>query len=245
MHIQAVSSGVVVAGLTLATIPLGCGAAQEEYTVVERPHDQAANESHKDEPSAEVRQQIETCFKQHQGPWSQRKYSAHYKANANDRGALGNVELQKTTLDDALEVCVRKVIATTTIPEDVLRSGSSRPFSGGERMQREQRALVGSNESQNPIAWVFVIALEAVEIDVVVQVFVGAIAAVGTLAQPRKNPKDECTDKYDACIDTPLGSIQIDKRGTTVCASCLKRCVADEFWPSGFEITNGWQTCRY
>lgn len=245
MRIQTVSSGIVAAGLTLAIVPLGCGAAREEYTVVERPHDQAANESPKDEPSAEIRQQIETCFKEHKGPWSHRKYSAHYKANSNDRGALGNVELQETTLDDELERCVRKVIATTTIPEDVLRSGSSRPFSGGERTQREQRALVGSNESQNPIAWAFVIALEAVEFDVVVQVFVGAIAAVGTLAQPRKDPKDECIDTYDRCMETPLGRIQVDIKGTTVCASCLDRCIAQELWPSGFKILNRWQTCRY
>ena len=243
MRIQLASAGLVAAGLTLAIIPLGCGAAQEEYLVVERPSHEATDELRKDDLSAEVRGQVENCFKLHKGPWSQRKYSAHYKANSNERGVLRDVELQKTTLDDDLEVCVRKVIATITIPEAALRSGSSRPFSGGERMQREQRALVGSNESQNPIVWAFAIALEAVEFDVVVQVVVGAIAAVGTLAQPRKNPKDECIDKYDACMDTLLGRIQVDKRGTTVCASCLNLCIAQKLWPSGFEITNRWQTC--
>ncbi len=58
-------------------------------------------------------------------------------------------------------------------------------------MRREQRGPLGSNESQNPILWGLAIGLEAVEFEVVVQVFVGAIAAVGTLAQPRRNPKKD------------------------------------------------------
>ncbi len=244
MRIQKACSGLVAASLTLAIIPLGCGAAQDEYAVIERPHHETPEESRTDEVSAEVRQQVETCFKQHKGQWSQRKYSAHYKANSNENGALRDVKLQKTTLDDDLEVCVRKVIATIKIPENVLRSGSSRPFSGGERMQREQRALVGSHESQNPIVWAFAIALEAVEFDVVVQVVVGAIAAVGTLAQPRKNPKKDCVAKYVSCIASPLGSMVVNVHGESVCATCQTLCKRNGEWPSGFQTTQHWQTCE-
>lgn len=247
MEFRRTHSCVVAAGVALSMLPLGCGAAQEEYALVEPSQDaRMTEERHANDIPAAAQRQIQACFAQHKGPWSHVRYAARYEANSNKDGVLGHVKLQETTLDDEqIEPCVRGIIANLKVPESALRSRHSGPISGGERMTREQRGPLGSNDSQNPLVWVFLVVLESVEIEVTIQVLVGAIAAVGTIAtSTKKDPKDECSDKYDACQDTPLGKIEVDKRGTSVCASCLKLCISDGFWPAGFTITKRWQSCK-
>jgi hypothetical protein len=236
MRLRSAFLGVCTTAAVLALMPLGCGGAQEEYTVIERPRTEATTDPGRNELPPEIRQQVRACFGKHVGPWSQPKVSLRYGAKADPTGKLFEVALQETTLhDEEMVQCVRQAIAAMTISEQVLRARRSGPVSGGERMTREQRGSLGSNESQNPIVWGLYIVLEAVEFDVVVQVFVGAIAA---------DPTDNCLDKYVACMDSLLGNLQVDKRGTTVCATCKSRCEEDGVWPSGFKATHHWQTCR-
>ena len=119
-----------------------------------------------------------------------------------------------------------------------------RPFSGGERMMREQRGLLGS-ESQNPLVWVIAIVVDEVGVTTIIEVGIGIIAAVGILATPRKpSPKDECADKYSDCMDSPLGKLVVDVRGKTLCESCRSLCQADGAWPSGVRAQR-WHSCRY
>lgn len=111
---------------------------------------------------------------------------------------------------------------------------------------REQRGPLGNNDSQNPIAWALFLVLEGVEVEISIDVLIGALVAVGTLAMPRrKDPDEECLDKYVACQATPLGKLQVDVYGKTVCASCYTLCLDEGTWPSGFGKTRGWQTCRW
>ena len=110
---------------------------------------------------------------------------------------------------------------------------------------REQRGLLGS-ESQNPLVWVIAIVVDEVGVTTIIEVGIGIIAAVGILATPRKpSPKDECADKYTECMDSPLGRLQVNVRGETVCATCEKICIREGGWPMGFKPTGPWQTCRY
>jgi hypothetical protein len=153
------------------------------------------------------------------------------------------IQLRGTTMqDDEVEGCLRQVIAAMTVPEGALHSRSSKPFSGGERMMREQRGLVGSSDSENPIVFLGPFIVEAIGVDVLIEVGIGIIAAVGTLVLP-KSTKDFCTDKYSDCMDTPLGNIQVNKWGETVCATCQKNCNNKGVWPLGVILSNRWQSC--
>lgn len=239
-------SGLFAASAVFSMLPLGCGAAQDDYTLVAPSHEsQIADERPANDVPAEAQKQIQACFAQHKGPWSHHRYAARYEAYSDKNGALDNVKLQATTLDDEpIESCVRGVIASLKVPESVLRTRRSGPVSGGERLTREQRRSLGSNDSQNPLAWVFLVVLEAVEIEVTIQVLVGAIAAVGTIAtSTKKDPKDECKDKYDACQDTPLGDLMGNVRGMSVCGTCFDKCRKEGEWPLGFKRLNRWQSC--
>lgn len=243
----AVALGVVTLGL----VPLGCGAAQDDYSLVdpserERPTQSGwSSEGEKAQLESAARLQAQACLEKHGQPWSRRTYDLRYDAQVNEDRAITEVKLRDTTLPEDVEGCLRQVIGTLRVPEEALRSRSSGPVSGGETMRREQRGPLGSNESQNPLVWGFAILLEAVELEVVVQVFVGAIAAVGTIATSKKDPLKDCLDKYVACQDTPLGKLQVDVWGTSVCESCRRLCTKKGAWPSGFDKAVGWQTCTW
>jgi hypothetical protein len=255
MEVHTVFSGAVAAGLTLTLTSLGCGGAQEESTVVYRSLEIGAihappNQSEEVELPEATRQQIKACMDRRAGQWSERSYAVQYDAKATDRGAMVEVKLRDTTLhDDEVEGCLRRAIAAMTVPEhaveQALRSRSSRPVSGGERMNRERRGPLGSSDSENPLVLLGPFIVEAIGVEVLIETGVMIVAAIGTLVEwKKKDPKDECLDKYVACQDTPLGNLVVDKWGHTVCETCRSLCQKDGFWPSGFQRTQGWQTCR-
>ena len=250
MNVRTVFSGVLVTGLTLAFVPLGCGGAQEEPAMVARPSETGAlhalqNQRDGFEPPEATRQALKGCIKLRAGQWSERSYAVLMDAKATDHGDMSEVSIRGTTIrDDDVVECLRQSIAAMTIPEQELRRRSSRPFSGGERMTREQRGPIGS-DSQNPVGWAIVFVIEEVGVDVLIEVGVGIIAAVATLAIPKKTPPDdECLDKYVACMDSLLGNLQMDVHGKSLCATCKELCDRDGAWPSGVKGTHRWYWCR-
>jgi hypothetical protein len=150
-------SGLFAASAVFSMLPLGCGAAQDDYTLVAPSHgSQIADERPPNDIPGEAQKQMQACFAQHKGPWSHHRYAARYEAYSDKNGALDNVKLQATTLDDEpIESCVRGVIASLKVPESVLRTRRSGPVSGGEHLTREQRGSLGNNDSQNPLVWFF------------------------------------------------------------------------------------------
>lgn len=228
-------------------VPLGCGGASEDYTVIDghRTSEPASPPDPVQVQAAEVRRPLKACLVEHAGPWPERSYRVHYDAKADQGGTMHEVKLRNTTLTDPdVEGCLRWVITSMTVPDELLRKRSSRPFSGGERMTREQRGALGDSESSNPLVLLGPMIVEAVGVEVIVEVTVGIIAAIGTILKP-PSPKDECIAKYAECMGSPLGRIQVDVRGITACASCQKQCLRDGSWPAGFEITKRWQTCLW
>lgn len=240
---------VVLGVFALGSIPLGCGAAQDDYTLIDPSKKERSTYAGSSSPNEKAqldpaeRRQAQACLENHGQPWSRRAFDLRYDVQVNEDRAITEVKLRDTTLPEDVEGCLRQVIGTLMVPEEALRSRSSGPISGGEKMRREQRGPLGSNESQNPLVWGFAILLEAVELEVVVQVFVGAIAAVGTIVTSKKDPKKDCLDKYVACQGSPLGKLQVDKFGHSVCQTCWQKCRDEGAWPMGFEKTIGWQTC--
>lgn len=240
---------VVLGVFALGSIPLGCGAAQDDYTLIDPSKKERSTYAGSSLPNEKAqldpaeRRQAQACLENHGQPWSRRAFDLRYDVQVNEDRAITEVKLRDTTLPEDVEGCLRQVIGTLMVPEEALRSRSSGPISGGERMRREQRGPLGSNESQNPLVWGFAILLEAVELEVVVQVFVGAIAAVGTIATSKKDPKDDCLEKYVSCMDSPLGDFHMDVIGKTLCASCKDKCEREGVWPTGVKGTRRWHPC--
>jgi len=236
-------SNIFATTVGLAFLPLGCGGANDDYVPVSRPQEaKSASSSDQYATLSETEsQKFQACMMKNVGNWFDKKYTVRYDAKADEHGALKEVQLRDTTLPENVETCFREVIAAMTLPEQMLRRRSAGPVSGGEKITRERRGALGESDSQNPFVIPFI--LEMIGIDVVIEIFVGTIAAVGTIVTSKKK-KNECLDKYVACMDSPLGNIQVDVIGTTVCASCKTLCDNDGFWPAGFKGTHKWHTCR-
>ena len=248
MGLRTVFSGVAGLGLALALVPLGCGGAQDDYTVIEHPSVAAeAGRPQADELPEEIRRPLITCIQQHAGSWSGRSFAVRYDAKANQDGVMQEVTLRSTTLPDGgLEGCLRQVIATMTMPEQALRKRSSGPFSGGERMMRERRGPLGDSESSNPLVLLGPIIVEAVSVEVIIEVSVGIIAAIGTILQPKKDPKEECLDRYVECMDTYFAGKDGPVKGTSRCAWCQKVCNDNNgVWPLTVSATVGTRSCQY
>jgi hypothetical protein len=250
MRTHKIFSSLIAAGLALAFISLGCGAAQDDYTVVYRSQEtgdtnsDSAQQNQKPELEPTIRRQAEACLTKHIGQLSRRTYGLRYDAKADEEGTIAEINLRNTTLPRAVEECLRQVIIEMNVAESALRPHSPRPISGGERMTRERRGPLGESESQNPLVLLGPFIVEAVGIEVIVEVFFGVLAGVATIAGPNKNQKKRCIEQYVACQDTPLGRIQVDVHGSSVCDTCRRNCTKEGSWPLGFEATWGWQTCR-
>lgn len=166
----------------------------------------------------------------------------------NDEGKILQVNLKDSTLQDSeIEGCFRAVIGAMKIPEEALELRSSGPVSGGERRRREQRAPMAS-ESESPRIFLGPMIVEAVGIEVIIQVGVGIIAAVATLVDTtEKNPKDRCRDHYVSCMDTPLGSMRMgEKKGASRCEWCRKKCQDNGGdWPLTVDAAVGQRSCKY
>jgi hypothetical protein len=247
MKTHNVFSGVIAAGLTLAVMPIGCGGAREDYELISRPAAQApaTGDQGAQFPEATTRQ-FKTCIERGAARLP-KSSSVRFDVEPNDAGRVVKVALRNSTVQDVeVEGCLREAIAEMTVPEQSLRIRSSGPVSGGERMTRERRGPLGSeSDSQNPfVLWGIV---EMVGVDVLIEVGVGAIAAIGTLVIPRKkDPNEECLDKYVACMDSPLGNLVVDKRRHSLCQTCWNICLTNKGeWPAGVELTNRWQSCSY
>lgn len=112
-------------------------------------------------------------------------------------------------------------------------------------MTREQRGPIGSeSESQNPLVWTIAIVVDEVGVTTLIEVGIGIIAAVGILSTPKKpTPKDECADKYSDCMDSPLGKVDVDVYGKSLCATCRDEGARYGGWPAGVRAQR-WHLCR-
>lgn len=214
-----------------AVMPLGCGGAQEDYVVISRPSDSTSAE-----PSPENRFRENTarafrvCLEQHAPSLSERSYALRYDVQLNDRGNVVRSQLRTSNLQNAgAEGCISRVIAAMAVPDDAIHM-RSRPVSGGERMMREQRAMLNS-ESENPLVLLAPWVIESVGIDMIVQVGVGIIAAIGTIATSPK--RDECQERYMDCLITDKGSQWGSVPKHSVCLWCRDSCKGNGgVWPA-------------
>lgn len=83
-------------------------------------------------------------------------------------------------------------------------------------------------------------------VEVIIEVSVGIIAAIGTILQPKKDPKEECLNRYVECMDTNFAAKDGPVKGTSQCAWCQKVCNDNNgVWPLTVQATVGMRSCQY
>ena len=141
MQLRMACSGVLAVGLALGLVPLGCGGAEEEYTVVNHPQSEASavNEWTVPEPVVE---QLRGCVKEHASELKTHSHDAKFELKVTERGDVQGVKVRSSTLHhDAMESCMMQALATLSIPPSVLPMRSSEPFSGGESTRHDKGPL--------------------------------------------------------------------------------------------------------
>lgn len=170
------------------------------------------------------------CLEQNASSLSERSYALRYDVRLNERGDVVDSRLRTSNLQNTdAQGCISRVIAAMSVPDEAIQM-RSRPVSGGERMMREQRATLNS-ESENPLVFLAPWVIEAVGIDMIVQVGVGIIAAIGTIATSPK--RDECQERYMDCLMTDKGSQWGSVPKHSVCLWCRDSCKGNGgVWPA-------------
>ncbi|HRI72466.1 MAG TPA: hypothetical protein PK156_49865 [Polyangium sp.] len=243
MKSRSVFSGMLAAGLTLAFMPLGCGAAQDNYEVLSRPSEQASASVGQGSGIPDVTaRELKSCI-EHGAARLPRSSAVRFDVEPNDAGRVVKIALHKSTVQDSeVEGCLRQAIAEMTVP-----MRSSGPVSGGERMRREQRGPLGSeSESSNPfVLWMVV---EAVGVETLIEVGVGVIAAIATIVVPReKSPREKCQEPYSDCLMSSVASRRGSVHGHTLCLWCFEACVGNGgTWPTSVPGIgkNVWHSCE-
>lgn len=228
-------SVLLFSGLALTLSSVGCGGGNEDYVVVSRPIEQLSEGQRRppEAPEATVLQ-AKDCLRRHVASLSEKSYALQYRVGMDDQGKILQVDLQDSTLENAeVEACFGKVIAAMQVPKEALELRSSRPFSGGERMNRERRGPIGS-ESKPGIVWLGPIIVEMVGIEVIIQVGLGVIAAVATIVDTTdKEPRDECQEHKSNCLASALQSRPGSLRGSSMCLWCEEQCKKNGgVWPT-------------
>jgi hypothetical protein len=249
MRMRSVLAGFLAPVAALTLIPLGCGGAQGDYVVVSRPSAQRLMPARPEAPvPKETVSKLKACLERREGPWPESSYAVQYDAKANDHGVMLEVKVRDTTLHDAeVEACLRQAIATMDVPKEALTFRATRPVSGGERMMREQRGLLGSSDSENPLVLLGPVIVEAVGTQAIIEIGLMIVAAVATIVDPpEQTPEEKCIDRYVDCQMTDMGRKRGHLKGHSRCQWCFIACKnAKGVWPSRAQGAVSTVSCEY
>ncbi len=224
------ASIVFVACISFAFCPLGCGAAQEDYTVVNHQgFDLPSMPADPTMPEAIV-EQLQICVRQ--GAADLRTYSHEVKFDITvaDEGNVDEVKLRSSTLrNDAMESCMMQALASMSLPSGAFPLRSSKPISGGESDSYDHDSIgivqvLGGAIAFGPLA--------IVAAGVTVAIFVTA-EAVDELRKRRRIEK-LCMPWLLQCLgDKRQPNWNIDYFGVEKdCQSCFEECKHEKGqWP--------------
>ncbi len=211
---------IVATGLTLAVLPLGCGAAQEEYP--HTPDAQQQTPAAVNEwaiPEAIVKQ-LRGCVKEHAGDLKTYAHEARFDVRLTDDGAITAVNLRSSTLrHEPIESCMMGALAGLSIPPSMLPMRSSEPFSGGESMRHSREPLGIAQAAGGMIALGPIIVI-AMGVTLAVYIVGEATKDVVEAAKRNKRLERKCKEWRDECLSTRPG----------ICGECFRYCLLQGVW---------------
>ena len=206
MHIQKLVAGSLVPLALSAMTPLGCGGAQDEYTVISPSSGLSSAPPAKEweVPEANV-EALRECVKKHAGDIKGYRHEAHVKLNLKEDGTVHEVKMQRSTLHlDKLESCLQEALAGLSIPSSALSIRSSEPFSGGES-QGKDRVFQGVVQAVAPV--VAIAPIIVIAAGVTLGVYILAVATEETIEAVKRTNKVErmCKAYLYKCLEANPG----------------------------------------
>jgi len=236
MRFRNVFAGFLVQLALSAMMPLGCGGAQDEYTVIYPSSGlssvPAAQEWEVPEAIVET---LRGCVKKHAGDVKGYRHEARFKLNLEEDGTVHEVEMQRSTLHlGKLESCLQEALAGLSIPASALSIRSSEPFSGGES-QGKDRAFQGVVQAAAPV--VVIAPIVVIAAGVTLGIYILAVATEETIETVKRRRGIDliCEAAYDVCVTNRLQpDWNIDMFGPRKdCEACRRECrLANGTWPA-------------
>lgn len=220
-------AGFFVPVAALVMMPLGCGAAQEEYTEVRHAQESSAESQPEHWLASEaITEELRGCVKQHAHELKKYSHQAKFDISITEEGAVKDIAMRSSTLRHAgLESCLTGVLKNVSVPSSMLNLRSSGPVSGGEA-SRDARSSVGVVQVAGAAVALGPIVIIAA--GVTLGVYILAVATEETIEAVKRKRKVDlaCEAAYDVCISYPFQpEWNINRFGERKpCADCRETC---------------------
>jgi hypothetical protein len=218
-------AGVFISIAALATMPLGCGAAQEEYTeVLHAPEPRIEPQPEHWSASDAITEELRGCVKQHARELDKYSHQAKFDVSITEEGTVKEVTLRSSTLRHAgLEACLSGALKNVSVPSSMLDLRSSGPISGGEaggETSREARNSVGVVQVVGGAVALGPIVIIAA--GVTLGVYILAVATEETIEAVKRRNKREawCYARLYECLGNAPGD----------CNVCFRECKRHGYW---------------
>ena len=130
--------GLIAVAGTLASMPVGCGAAQDEVAVVREPASSAGQWTVPESVIGE----LQTCVKTHVRDLRTYAHEARFYATVTEDGGIQRIKMHSSTLHHGeLESCMMRALTALPIPSSVFRMRATMSVSGGESMRHSREPL--------------------------------------------------------------------------------------------------------
>lgn len=231
MLIRSTFSTLAAAALTLALVPLGCGAAQEEYPRMSPPQEETSSAADVWVMPETVVEQLRGCVKEHASELRTYSHETKFDVTVTNDGAISGIKLRSSTLHhEAIESCMSHAIAGLSIPPSMLPvRSSSEPFSGGESM-RDKRGPLGIAQALGGLVALGPVIVVAAGVTLGVFIAVAVTEETIDIVKRTKKLEKWCDALTVECLATmrlPPGSIFGTHKD---CGSCQAYCYKYGQW---------------
>lgn len=223
-------SMLLAACIGLVTCPIGCGAAQDDYIVVN--HHGLALPPISAEPTipeATV-EQLEQCVRVHVADLRGHAHDVKLDIAVTEQGNVEEVQLRSSTLQhQSMESCMIHTLEQMSVPATIFHMRSSTPISGGESMLHD-RGPIGFIQALGGTIALAPIVIIAAGVTIAVAVTAEAADAL----RKRRRIEKLCMPWLLQCLgnknqpDWNIGDFGLTKD----CQSCFEECKHEKgIWP--------------
>jgi hypothetical protein len=234
MPLRSALSGAFAVGLTLGLTPLGCGGAQEGSYVEHRsqPTELVEAPSAPTVPEAIV-EKLRGCVRQNAGDLTTYSHETRFDVSLTAEGTISLVKLRSSTLQSGvMESCMMRALMEMSVDPLSLPMRSSKPFSGGERMEHSREPLGIAQALAGPIA-LGPLILIAAGVTVGVYIAVAVTEEVIEAAKRNRRINQMCQARLDECVANPWHPPENWEfwGKKKQCEACFGYCLDKKYWP--------------
>lgn len=223
----------------MAFVPLGCGGIEhpplKQWTPAEGPH----------APNRTI-ERLRDCVEEYGGDLGGRGFEFKYTVKVDEEGRA--VDITSDVFHADFGGCTRAALGAMQMDPEYLLSWMSEPLARRDGPTNAARSSVGNVVViMGVVVTLAPIIIKTTEVTIILAIALTLTGEVVEAIRRRKTKKDECTERYEECIDSDVGATMGNTWNETRCGRCLSICVdpknVKKSWPSHVLIWDEWLPC--